>query len=117
MKPLILIAEDAKGQAAILGMMLDNYDTVIVHSLDAARSVLEAVQFAAIILDLNLPDSKGIDTFDEVLAVTKAPVVVTTGLDCDEIRKTVEAAGETFLQKPYTIGGLQAAVTEALRRE
>src|SRR5262249_44770092 len=75
----------------------------------------------AILLDLTLPDSQGLDTFFRVRARTHSPVipvVIVTGLDDVKLgAKAVEAAAQAYLIKGQTTRAtLARALHYALER-
>jgi CheY-like chemotaxis protein len=83
----VLSIEDSPFLSALLGTWLkreDGFDLVHVGRLDDAIDKLREQQYTAILLDLNLPDSKGLDTAKSIRKQTKTPVCVLTGVDGDE---------------------------------
>ncbi|MDG5758493.1 hybrid sensor histidine kinase/response regulator [Natronococcus sp. A-GB1] len=92
-----------------------------VRTLEDARTALEddAESFDLVLLDLNLPDSLGLDTLDSVLeTVDGTAIVVLTGIDDTEIgRKAVERGAEDYLVKDrVTPRLLDRTVTYAVER-
>lgn len=61
-RPRILVCEDDVDIARLIGMMLDKagYDTDLVHTAAQARRNAAARRYAAITVDLHLPDEHGI---------------------------------------------------------
>lgn len=87
-KPIrVLLAEDAGSDARLLQELLAQatlarFEVVRVDSLRAAVDACADEQFDALLLDLGLPDSFGLDTLHALLAqVGAVPVVVLTGDD------------------------------------
>ena len=83
----ILLVEDNKGDAILINEYLCD-DTICqysineVESLNQAISQLKANRFDIILLDLNLPDSNGIDTLIEVIKYrNNAGVILLTGME------------------------------------
>lgn len=78
-----LIVEDENTQALLLSEMLSQaqppFDCSIARDLGAARIAAAQDRFDAVLLDLNLPDSQGLDTLSALRQVTNLPVVVFTG--------------------------------------
>jgi sigma-B regulation protein RsbU (phosphoserine phosphatase) len=82
----VLLVEDNPGDARLIHWMLqptgDSFELVEVDRLSAALARLRAEPFGVVLLDLSLPDSRGLETFRAVsAAVPRLPVVVLTGLD------------------------------------
>ncbi|MBB4285382.1 EAL domain-containing protein [Roseospira goensis] len=112
----ILLVEDNTTYASLVAALLDEggrarFDVVSATTLAEARDTLARVQVEAVVLDLQLPDSAGLSTLDEIVAVNPdVPVVVLTGNDDDEIAMAaVRHGAQDYLCKD----GLSA---ESLRR-
>lgn len=69
-RPKILVCEDDRDVATLLCMMLGNagYDAVPAHDAASARRLLAADSFAAMTLDIGLPDIDGRDFLRELRA-------------------------------------------------
>ncbi len=85
----VLLVEDNPGDVIILKEHLK--DSGIFHDLTHSSTLKDALKkirennFDVILLDLGLPESKGLDTIKKFpLADIKAPVIVMTGLDDEE---------------------------------
>jgi len=90
-----------------------------VDRLSDARDVL-ADTVDVVLLDLGLPDSSGVETLEEVLAVgVPTPVVVMTGLDDERIGvDAVERGAQDYLLKDdVTPRLLQQTLRYAIQRE
>ena len=89
-----------------------------------AASGLEAIEklslapFAAVVLDLNMPDIGGIEVLEFVRGQDKLrdlPIVVVTTRGDDVSRSAALAAGATrYMTKPFTPEEILAAVREVL---
>ena len=83
----LLLVEDNPGDALLVSEALaefHNHSLSLepVTSLKQALEALDTHSFDGIILDLTLPDSRGVDTLARVAEATEAvPIVVLTGLD------------------------------------
>jgi len=83
----ILLVEDNKGDAILINEYLcdeaiSNYSIEEAESLNQAIELLKADRFDIILLDLNLPDSYGIDTLIEIIKYrNNAGVVLLTGME------------------------------------
>ena len=84
---IVLAIQDNPQEMALLRDALSNFtdaDIRVEHvdCLSDAYACLAAKRFDAILLDLTLPDSHGLDTLVRVQArAPKVPVVIVTGLD------------------------------------
>ena len=90
-----------------------------VDRLSEARDALTE-DVDVVLLDLGLPDSSGVETLDEVVAVgVPAPVVVMTGLDDERVGvDAVEHGAQDYLVKDdVTPRLLQQTLRYAIRRE
>jgi len=108
----ILLVEDNPGDAKLVLHMLRDAPADLriaplhVESLDAALKVLAAERFDAVLLDLSLPDSTGLDTVHRVVQASPTlPIVVLTGLDDSEVGlEAVQAGAQDYLVKGHGDG-------------
>lgn len=124
MKTSVLLVEDNPGDARLVKEMLcepgdSRYDVERAGKLSAAIDMLSAIQPDVILLDLNLPDSHGTDTFDRLTdRDVEAPVVMLTGLDDKELAlQLVQRGAQDYLVKGQlspTI--LKKSITYAIER-
>jgi len=87
-KKKILIVEDDEKFARVLSKQLEKNNYEVFHSADLAAflDVVVKEKFDLMLLDLGLPDSSGLETYEKVSKVaSNIPVVVLTGLDDEEI--------------------------------
>ncbi|MCX7597289.1 MAG: response regulator [Armatimonadetes bacterium] len=102
----ILLVEDNPGDARLIREILREapglrFDMAVVERLSQALQQLEEKLFDVVLLDLSLPDSQGLDTFDKVYArAPQVPVIVLTGL-ADETAavRAVQSGAEDYLVK------------------
>lgn len=106
-RPLqILLVEDNPGDARLIREMLSDapglhFEMVSVERVSEALQQLERQLFDVVLLDLSLPDSQGLDTFDAVYArAPQLPIIVLTGL-ADETAavRSVQSGAEDYLVK------------------
>ncbi|WP_137128713.1 response regulator transcription factor [Rhizobium sp. FY34] len=86
--------------------------------LENARACLGTVQYGLILLDLRLPDGRGIDLLKELRAKREAvPVIILTAHDqiSDRIAG-LNAGADDYLVKPFDLGELEARVHAVARR-
>jgi phosphoserine phosphatase RsbU/P len=123
-RPLrVLIVEDNDGDAALIqqaiveectGSVLRPFVEIErVVSLSHARQAASTMNLDAVVLDLGLPDSQGIDTLRQARAFTDAAIVVLTGLSDEDVAlQSLREGAQDYLFK----GELSSAVAlRALR--
>ncbi len=83
----ILLVEDTLAEAELIGELLDEvipdrFKITTVKRLTQAFEQLTAAEFNIILLDLSLPDSRGIDTIAQMKEKAfNLPIIVLTSLD------------------------------------
>ena len=104
----VLLVEDSPSDAHILRMELDDLegepiDLTHVDRLSAAISAIKASDFDAVLLDLGLPDSSGIETLQGVLgAAEDLAVVVLTGLNDEQVGlEAIRQGAQDYLVKGH----------------
>jgi diguanylate cyclase (GGDEF)-like protein len=121
----ILSVEDDDDDADLLAFALEQapdrtYDLRRARSLKQMHDVLVRFRPDIVLLDLNLPDSGGLDTVRQaVLASHDAPILVLTGNSDDETgRGAVEAGAQDFLPKVEMMTPvLKRAIDFAIQRK
>lgn len=106
-RPLqILLIEDNPGDAFLIKFYLEEStfkDAALIHAefMGTAIDLLTKNPIDVILLDLNLPDCRGIETLETVLAAKKdCVVIVLTGLDDEDLGvQTVKLGAQDFLVK------------------
>ena len=105
----ILIVEDSSSDRELLVLALEEHfgDEAKFReakSLELAHDYLAGGQVDAIVLDLNLPDSEGLDTFLRIHnAYPHIPVIVMThNQDFDLAVSMIQQGAEDFILKDYT---------------
>ncbi|HET6399260.1 MAG TPA: response regulator, partial [Candidatus Thermoplasmatota archaeon] len=90
---LVLIVDDDPVFRRFVAAALERASTIrldahVVGSLAEAEAVLGSVRYDCVLLDLELPDSQGVETVRRMLAIASdVPVVILTGTeptDADE---------------------------------
>lgn len=79
----VLLVEDSSTYVFALRKILGSLgvSTTVAGTLASAQNELAAGRFDAVLLDLNLPDSSGLDTLHSVLTACDLPTVVITSND------------------------------------
>ncbi len=102
----ILLIEDNSADAKLISEMLKDIRPLplaLVHAvrLSAGLQLISEERFDALLIDLGLPDSKGIDTLRKVLVqAPEVPIIVLTGL-ADEVTgiQAVQEGAQDYLVK------------------
>jgi two-component system cell cycle response regulator len=109
----ILLIEDSSADAKLIQEMLKDSslpapDLVHASRLSDGLQRISEERFDALLIDLGLPDSKGIDTLRKVLGqAPEAPIIVLTGL-ADEVTgvQAVQVGAQDYLVKGSVSGDL-----------
>lgn len=126
----ILLVEDNKGDARLLKHYLEKDNMLEINitgeSLTHVTSLSEGIEefkkgeFDVVILDLGLPESKGINTLRSfVKHVKNIPIIVLTGLDDTETAiTTIQEGAQDYLIKDEINGrSLKRSIRYAIERE
>ncbi len=102
----LLIVEDNPGDVGLVLEALGErsharFATSVAESLSEARRHLDEGPVDAVLLDLNLPDSRGLETLDAILRTSSTvAVVILTGLDDEELAlEAVRRGAQDYLLK------------------
>ncbi|MGE5158127.1 MAG: response regulator transcription factor [Gemmatimonas sp.] len=116
----LLIVEDNEELAELLakGLRTAGYETDILSTGGQARDVLQTTHYAAVILDLGLPDGDGLEILRELRERNNpVPVLVLTargGLH-DRVQG-LRSGADDYLVKPFALEELIARLEAQLRR-
>ena len=105
-KRILLIEDDPNYEqliSAVLAAGGDMFEVKSAARLDAGLALLQHYVPDLILVDLNLPDSSGYETFLQVRERTRGiPIVVLTGLDDDQAAvRAVEDGAQDYLVKHF----------------
>lgn len=120
--PTVLLIEDNPGDAALiqdLAHAMIAVTLIHVERLAAGRAYLAAHVVNLILLDLSLPDSRGLDTFFILQAqMPHIPIIVLTGLDDEGIAlEALKAGAQDYLVKGHLDGhDLRRSIGYAIKR-
>jgi DNA-binding response OmpR family regulator len=116
----LLIVEDNIELARLVAASLvaAGYETDVVGTVDEARDAVRSVKYAAMILDLNLPDGDGLSLLVELRRrMDPLPVLVLTARDGLQDRVTgLRNGADDYLAKPFAVVELVARLEAILRR-
>ncbi|RTL46058.1 MAG: response regulator [Candidatus Melainabacteria bacterium] len=110
-RPKILIVEDYHPQQFVFEQLCERfgYDAYIVGTGEAALGALGIAQYAAVIMDINLPGMDGIETVRKFRMTEKGtgrhtPVVALTASGIAGLREECLHAGmDDFMSKPFSV--------------
>jgi DNA-binding response OmpR family regulator len=116
----LLIVEDNIELARLVaaGLLTAGYETDVVGTVGEARDAVRSVKYAAMILDLNLPDGDGLSLLVELRRrMDPLPVLVLTARDGLQDRVTgLRNGADDYLAKPFAVVELVARLEAILRR-
>ena len=116
----LLIVEDNAELARLVasGLMAAGYEADIVGSAGEARDAVRSVSYAAMILDLGLPDGDGLSVLHELRRRAEPlPVLVLTARNGLQDRVTgLRSGADDYLAKPFALEELVARLEAILRR-
>ncbi|MGQ0814696.1 MAG: response regulator [Gemmatimonadota bacterium] len=114
----ILLVEDDAAVAAALSKFLTRrgYEVTQVSEAEDALTRCRAETFDLVVSDVHLPGASGLDLARELHRIAPLqPVVLVTGdRDEDIARLALEVGATAYLQKPFDVAELEAAVRQAL---
>ena len=116
----VLIIEDNVSFARLVTERLaqSGFDSDQMSTVAEAEQAIEAVDYAAIVLDLGLPDKDGLTLLRELrLRGNATPVLITSARNGLEDRvKGLRDGADDYLAKPFSIDELAARLHALLRR-
>jgi signal transduction histidine kinase len=122
----ILLVEDSRPEADLMQAMLDqepyeNYVFEHAPRVSVALAALEERAFDVVLLDLLLPDSKGMDTFERIhrQASEDIPIIVLSGIADEELAlEAVRRGAQDYLVKGQVTAHILArAIRYAMERK
>ena len=116
----LLIVEDSEELAQLLanGLKSAGYDNDVLLTASDARAALTTTRYAAIILDLGLPDGDGLSILREIRQRNDPiPVLVLTARgSVDDRVGGLRSGADDYLVKPFAFEELVARLAALLRR-
>lgn len=116
---ILLIEDDhVLGEAIRDHVRADGHGVDWMQRLDDARAALDTVEYGLILLDLSLPDGRGLDLLKQLRrSDNPVPVIITTAQDQVAIRiEGLNAGADDYLVKPFDLDELSARVSAVARR-
>jgi two-component system OmpR family response regulator len=118
MRVLLIEDEPYLGEAVREHVAGEGHAVDWVRRLDEAEAALRAVDYELVLLDLHLPDGRGLDLLRGLRrAGDRRPVIILTARD--QVRDRIEglnAGADDYLVKPFDLDELSARVLAVARR-
>ncbi len=115
----ILIVDDDRDLSFIISEMLESYgySVTTAENGDEAFSLLSQHTYHLILLDINLPDTTGLELCSELRKVSQVPVIFASARTSESDRITgFDIGGDDYLPKPYSMKELLSRVNALIRR-
>lgn len=116
----ILLLEDDRvlGQAVRDHILAEGHGVDWMKRIDEARLALDTVTYELILLDLGLPDGRGLDLLSDIRkAGNTVPVIIATAQDQIEMRiEGLNSGADDYLVKPFDLFELSARLAAVARR-
>ena len=116
----ILLIEDDKVLGAAMRDHLQSagHATDWMERLDDARLALDSVPYELVLLDLNLPDGRGLDMLKALrTGGNTVPVIITTAQDQIAVRiEGLNSGADDYLVKPFDLAEMVARIAAVARR-
>lgn len=115
----ILIIDDDTDLSFIISEMLESYgfSVTTAGSGEEAFSLLSNNNYHLILLDINLPDTTGLELCKELRKVSQVPVIFASARTSENDRITgFDIGGDDYLPKPYSMKELLSRVKALIRR-
>jgi two-component system OmpR family response regulator len=115
---MLIEDDDVLGRAVREQMTSQGYGVDWMTRLDDARHSLLAVPYDVVLLDLNLPDGRGLDLLKDLRKRgSVVPVIILTALDQIAARiEGLNSGADDYLVKPFDLSELSARVAAVVRR-
>ena len=116
----VLVVEDDRvlGDAVREHVAASGHGVDWMQRIDLAREALATTPYDLVLLDLNLPDGRGLDLLRELRRDgSKVPVIVLTAMDQIAARiEGLNSGADDYLVKPFDLSELSARVAAVARR-
>lgn len=115
----LLLVEDDEQLCKKLGNYLRRwgYDIYTIEAYDKIMERFCEVEPHLVLMDINLPYFDGFHWCNRIRQVSKCPIIFLSSRDADmDIIMAMNAGGDDYLNKPFSVDVLNAKVTALLRR-
>jgi two-component system KDP operon response regulator KdpE len=118
-KRQILVIDDEPQIRKLLDIALESHDYKVITAEDGKKGKQLAASFFPdlILLDLNLPDTYGLDLLEELTEWYNGPVIILSVIDQEsEVVRALDSGATDYLTKPFRTAELMARIRLALKR-
>ncbi len=115
----ILIVDDDNDLSFIISEMLESYGYKVTtaESGEKAFELLAKHSYHLILLDINLPDTTGLELCRELRKASNVPIIFASARTSETDRITgFDTGGDDYLPKPYSMKELLSRVNALIRR-
>ena len=115
----VLVVDDEPAVRRVVARSLAQHGFTVLEAEDGAEAVeifeARAGEIGCILLDITMPRMSGQDAFEAIQRIRPGvPVVLMTGYEQDIVSRFPESSLAGFLQKPFELSALHAAVCAAM---
>ena len=119
-KGLVLIVDDEPQIQKMLGVILKHagWETVFAANGEKAISELVYRKPQAVLLDMGLPDTEGIDVLLRIREISDVAVIMVSVRGQEETKvNALESGADDYVTKPFSASELTARLSAVLRRK
>ena len=117
--PLILTVDDDAVVVNFIERLLRREGFRVIKASDGVDAVSQVRDNNPdlILLDINMPGPDGILTLERIREISKAPVIMLTGLDNDKyLKASFDKGADDFINKPFRPADLITRINAILNR-
>ena len=117
-KPLVLVVDDEPQIRRLLTFTLEGAGLKVLAAETGNEALIQAAQHrpSLVLLDLGLPDMKGIEVLRQLREWTSVPVIVLSAIDAEADKVlALDGGADDYVTKPFNGAELMARVRVALR--
>jgi CheY-like chemotaxis protein len=117
----VLLVDDEPGVRQVTGQLLEQLGCRVLHAGGGNEALgifrRQHGEIQLVVLDLTMPEQSGYAVLSALRVIDPhCRVILTSGYSLDEAVNPVEEPGVVgFLQKPHSLAGLEAALSDGLR--
>lgn len=118
MRLLVVEDDDIVADAIERGLSAENFSVLRVSSAEAARSAIEAEEFALAVIDVGLPGADGLTLVRRLrnVGIALPTLMLTARCTLNDKVKALDMGADDFLSKPFEPAELAARCRALMRR-